>query len=181
MDDDEAALAEYLEAVRAMPRLRPIDEPDVLAAARVGEGEAAQTAMDRAVEGYQYVTALLALHLAPAWINPLDAIAEACLVLMRLVQDPNVPRPVAALTPALVKRYAELNDLGSLDGIARYRHCWDGTEEGWMLVRSTEDELPAIVNGVTRTLLLIGGDMHRDVVQKMLDHGIRVVDRLPWL
>ena len=113
MDNDENAVAKWLEVVRAIPPLRPVDEPDVLAAARRGgDDEASHAAGQRAIEGYFQVTTLLAMHLAPVGVDPMKAIEEAHLVLMRLVFDPTVPSPVVALTPALVRHYAEVKDLG---------------------------------------------------------------------
>jgi hypothetical protein len=120
MDDETALLTEYFEELRATPRLTPLEESDLLAAARRGqkreEGSAAENAKNKVIRGYLPVTALLALHLAPAWMSRLEAIQEANIVLMRLVKDPSVPRPLAAaLTSALVKRYAERNEPGDFD------------------------------------------------------------------
>ena len=60
-----------------------------------------------------------------------------------------------------------------------FRHLWDGTDEGWVLVRSRRS-LPAIYNRVTRTALIIDDDeVYEEVVQEMLDHGIELFERLP--
>ena len=111
VDDRTAAtLSEYFKEIRALPRVSAINESELLAAWRRRDDEAAKSALDRAFRGYLDVTALLALHLAPPWMSPIEAIQEANLVLMRLVEDPAVPRPIALLTSALVKLYGELNE-----------------------------------------------------------------------
>jgi hypothetical protein len=142
MEDDEAVLAEYFDAIRAVPRLTPGQGIGLLDGARRGNHEAAE----RFIEGCLEVTALLALHLAPAWMTPLDAIQEANIVLMGLVDDSSVQSPVAVLTDKLVRHYGKFDNFY----LARYKFApWPSGE---MLKRFTK--------GV-RTVLLLASEEAR--------------------
>ena len=99
MPSDEENLALYLSEVRKLPLLPPSEEREALKRAREGD----EAARRRVIEGYLELTTLLALRLAPEGMRPLDAVQEANVVLMRLVDDASVDRPAARLTDALVK------------------------------------------------------------------------------
>jgi DNA-directed RNA polymerase sigma subunit (sigma70/sigma32) len=104
MRSDEDVLAEYLAEVRAVPLLPGRDEAHLLSASRNGD----QAAKERLVESYLELVALLALQLAPSSLSPLDAIQEANLILIRLIDDPSVAQPAREITPLLVRRYGEI-------------------------------------------------------------------------
>jgi DNA-directed RNA polymerase sigma subunit (sigma70/sigma32) len=97
-------LDRYLSDVRSRPIFSAADEPGLLSACRDGD-EGART---RLVNGYLELVALLALRLAPIDMRPLDAIQEANVVLIRLLEDESVTAPSAALTSALVRHYEEI-------------------------------------------------------------------------
>lgn len=104
MKDDEESLATYLAEVRRLPVLTAENESLLLAATRDGSEETKK----RLVEGYLELVAFLALRLAPLDMRPLDAIQEAPVVLMRLLEDKSVAAPAHELTPALVRHYGEI-------------------------------------------------------------------------
>ena len=59
-------------------------------------------------------------------------------------------------------------------------YLWDGTDEGWVLARVDPTRLPAIFNRVTRQALIIDDDqLYARVIQRMIDHGVEVLERLP--
>jgi hypothetical protein len=61
-----------------------------------------------------------------------------------------------------------------------FSYLWDGSDEGWALVRLANSPLPVIFNQVTRTALAIEDDeTYADVVQRMIDQGAKVLDHLP--
>lgn len=88
---------EYLQGVRALPWVEPEDVPGLLRRARVGDPEARQ----RLIEGHLELTALLAWNLRPVWLAPVDAVQEANLILVRLVEDPACATPGAEIAAAL--------------------------------------------------------------------------------
>ena len=106
MASDDELLAAYLREVRELPVLGQGEEGDALARSRTRAGD--ETARRRLIEGYLELTALLAIRLAPDGMRPLDAIQEANLVLIRLVDDTAVTRLAARLTDAIVERFDEL-------------------------------------------------------------------------
>jgi DNA-directed RNA polymerase sigma subunit (sigma70/sigma32) len=104
MTADDEHLAEYLNEVGGLHRLSSDDEREELVRAREGD----QVARRRVIEGNLEVTAHLALRLAPDWMRPLDAIQEANLVLVRLVDDGSSGRPADRLSDDLVRHFAEV-------------------------------------------------------------------------
>lgn len=60
-----------------------------------------------------------------------------------------------------------------------FAYLWDGTDEGWVLIR-TRQSLPAIYNAARSRILIIEDDeVYANVVQQMLDHGKEILERLP--
>src|SRR5438309_10068136 len=106
MASDDELLAAYLRDVRDLPVLGQGEEGDALARSRTRPGD--QRARKRLIEGHLELTALLAIRLAPGRMRPLDAIQEANLVLIRLVDDPSVTRLAARPPDALLERFDEL-------------------------------------------------------------------------
>lgn len=105
MASDEENLALYLSEVRSLPLLTLTEERDVLKRAREGD----EAARRRVIEGYLELVTLLALRLAPEGMRPIDAIQEANLVLLRLVDDASVDRPAAHLTDAILALFRRLD------------------------------------------------------------------------
>lgn len=70
--------------------------------------EGDESARRRVMEGHLELTALLALRLTPNWMRPLDAVQEANLVLIRLIDDASVDHPAARLTDALLAHFADV-------------------------------------------------------------------------
>lgn len=104
MPSEEQNLADYLSEVRQFPLLTLTAEREGLKRAREGD----EPARKRVIEGHLELTALLALRLAPEWLRPLDAVQEANIVLVRLIDDPSVAHPAARLTDALLAHFAEV-------------------------------------------------------------------------
>jgi len=105
MTTDDEHLAEYLNEVGRLPRLSPGDEPQLLLRGAEGDHDARK----RVIEGNLEVAARLALRLAPHWMRPLDAVQEANLVLVRLVEDGVGGQPADRLSEELVRHYAEVS------------------------------------------------------------------------
>jgi hypothetical protein len=103
-----AFFAEYLEEARAVPWTTRHDMAEKLTVSREDTQEA-EPVRDALIEGCLEATAFLALHLAPTWMNDLDAVQEANHVLLQLMGDPSVPSPMTVLIPTLLERYAEMN------------------------------------------------------------------------
>jgi hypothetical protein len=58
-----------------------------------------------------------------------------------------------------------------------FSYLWDGSEEGWTLVRSDRVPQPTIYNRVDRSALIIEDDeLYADVVQKMIEQGAEILD-----
>src|SRR5437016_2392508 len=102
MASEDEDVAAYLSEVQQIPLLSLLEERDGLKSGREGD----ELARKRVIEGHLELTALLALRLAPDWLRPLDAVQEANLVLVCLVDDPSVAHPAGSLTEALQARFA---------------------------------------------------------------------------
>jgi hypothetical protein len=64
--------------------------------------------------------------------------------------------------------------------IAQYAYLWDGSDQGWVLVRSRRSPLPTIFNAVSRTALTIEDDVVcLAVVEQMRRSGVEVLPDLP--
>lgn len=99
-------LDRYLAEIRPAPIVRQDEEKRLLAAARGGDDQARK----KVIESYLALTAHLALKHSPADADGLDAIQEANLVLIRLIEDPVVPDVAEALPGAVhkaVRRFVE--------------------------------------------------------------------------
>ena len=107
---DEKLLAKYFRDIHAMRRLSRDEMTAKLAVARDGT-ESAFSAQQDVIKGCLEVAALLAVHLASAWMSDLEAVQEANLILMKLVEDPSVQSPVAALSPVLIERYEQMEPI----------------------------------------------------------------------
>ena len=105
MSEDEA-LDLYLRDVRSLPGIDRVVIADLLQRARNGDGAAEM----ELAQGLLELTAVVTRHLAPPTMRTLDAIQEANLVLMTLLQDRSVASPVHALPEALARRFADLED-----------------------------------------------------------------------
>lgn len=73
---------------------------------RSGDGEAEM----ELARGLLELTAVVTRHLAPPTMRTLDAIQEANVVLMALLQDRSVASPVHALPGALSRRFVDLEE-----------------------------------------------------------------------
>jgi DNA-directed RNA polymerase sigma subunit (sigma70/sigma32) len=104
MPSEDEKLAVYLSEVRQLPLLTFTEEREGLQRAREGD----ESARRRVIEGHLELAALLALRLAPTWMRPLDAVQEANLVLIRLIDDTSVDHPAARLTDTLLAHFAEI-------------------------------------------------------------------------
>ena len=65
--------------------------------------------------------------------------------------------------------------------LARYSYLWDGSAEGWVLLRDdvTPDKY-LIFNTRTRCALLIEGEqLAQQLKDEMLAHNVQVLDHLP--
>jgi DNA-directed RNA polymerase sigma subunit (sigma70/sigma32) len=93
-------LKQYLAEIRRQS-LIPINERQLVKAAREGDAKARQ----QLIESYLYIAALLGLRLARPTMNPLDAIQEANIVLLRLI-DAGVEKLAVELGPAIEKHFA---------------------------------------------------------------------------
>lgn len=61
-----------------------------------------------------------------------------------------------------------------------FDYLWDGSDEGWTLVQLSDQRTPVIYNRTTRAALTIDDDeLYADVVRKMIDQGVPVLDKLP--
>lgn len=96
----EDPFEQYIAEIRRQS-LIPIDEHQLMGAAREGDAKA----RDQLIKSYLYIAALTGLRLARPSMNPLDAIQEANLVLLRLI-DTGVEKPAVELGPAIEKHFA---------------------------------------------------------------------------
>ena len=96
----EDPFEQYIAEIRRQS-LIPIDERQLMNAAR----ERDVKAKDELIKSYLYITALIALRLARPTMTPLDAIREANLVLLRLI-DKGVEKPAVELGPTIEKHFA---------------------------------------------------------------------------
>ena len=94
MDPENNPLAVYLTEIRAVPPLSPTEESGLLKRAREQQDQGAKV---RLVESYLARTAEIALRVLPSWMRPIDAISEANLALIGIVDDPAVRRPARVL------------------------------------------------------------------------------------
>ena len=93
-------LKDYLAKIRSQS-LIPYDESQLINAA----GEEDAKARDQLIRSYLYITALIGLRLARPTMKPHDAIQEANVVLLRLI-DTGVEKPAVELGPAIEKHFA---------------------------------------------------------------------------
>ena len=100
---EDPLLKQYIAEIRRQS-LIPIDELQLMKAAREGDAKAKQ----QLIESYLYIAALLGLRLARPTMNPFDAIHEANVLLLRLI-DKGVEMPAAELGPAMEKHFATLD------------------------------------------------------------------------
>lgn len=103
----EEALALYLQEARKLPQIAEADERDLLARARAGD----RAARKAVTESYLELAAMLALKHRPPGMREIDAIQEANVVLMRLI-DGSADRPAAEL-PDAVRRHLDGLDIES--------------------------------------------------------------------
>ena len=90
---------------------------------------------------------------------------------------------------AVLEEGLTVTEVARRNGVARLRYLedvdaesfgylWDGTEEGWVLVRGRG--LPTIFNRVTRMALVVeDDDLWASVVQQMIERGAEVLEELP--
>ncbi|MGH2556599.1 MAG: hypothetical protein ACRDHO_12900 [Actinomycetota bacterium] len=88
---------QYLEEIRAAPIARKDEEKALLAAARGSD----KLARKRVIESYLVLTAHLALRFSPADADGVDAIQEANIALIRLIENPAIPEVAGALPVAV--------------------------------------------------------------------------------
>lgn len=101
--DPEEALVLYLREARKLPAIPETEEKELLARARAGDRAARRTLVD----SYLELAAMLALKFRPPGIRELDAIQEANIVLLRLIEGGG-ERPAAELADAIRRRMEEL-------------------------------------------------------------------------
>lgn len=104
MTDDPLEL--YLRELKSAPPLAPDEEETLLAKAR-NEGD--RVAKKRVVTSYLARTAEIALRIRPGRLPPLDAIQEANLVLIRVIEDPFVRKPRRALERRIAEHFHDLS------------------------------------------------------------------------
>ena len=97
---EDPGLKQYLAEIRRQS-LIPIDERQLMKAAREGDAQARQ----QLIESYLPVAAEIGLRLARPTMEPLDAVHEANIVLLRLI-DAGVEKPAVELGPAIEKHFA---------------------------------------------------------------------------
>lgn len=102
MPDDY--LDEYLAEVSALPVPDEGTEAALLSDARGGD----DAAKKRVIEGLLLLTANAAKVAHPPGMSGLDAIQEANLVLVRIVEDPAVAKPRAVLAQAVTDHLGSL-------------------------------------------------------------------------
>lgn len=67
-----------------------------------------------------------------------------------------------------------------MEAIERHKYLWDGTEEGWVLIKSRRGRLPTIYNLQTKMALTIDDDrLYQEVVERMRESGTPILDSLP--
>jgi histidinol-phosphatase len=99
----EEALALYLQEARKLPQIAETDEQDLLARARAGD----RAARKAVAESYLELAAMLALKHRPPGMREIDAIQEANVALMRLI-DGSGERPAVELPEAVRRRMEKL-------------------------------------------------------------------------
>lgn len=64
--------------------------------------------------------------------------------------------------------------------IDHFRYLWDGSDDRWVLLKSTRSAIPVIFNTADRTALIVeDDDVYRQVVSKMIAAGKEVLDQIP--
>ena len=102
--DESETLEGYLSVARTVPVLPKATERGLLVASREGD-KAATRAL---IEGYLELTAVLAVRLAPEWMDPIHAVQEANIVLSQVIEDADVPLPAAVLSDRLLTLFNAL-------------------------------------------------------------------------
>ena len=97
---EDWVLKDYLAKVRRQSFI-PNDEGTLVKATREGDPKARELL----IKSYLLITAEIGLRLARPNMKPLDAILEANVVLLRLI-DAGVDKPAAELGPAIEKHFA---------------------------------------------------------------------------
>ncbi|MCA1841352.1 MAG: hypothetical protein ABR507_01385 [Actinomycetota bacterium] len=101
-DQGNFVVDEYLKYLHENSRVLS-DEAELVLSARGGD----KLARKKLVASYLFITAELALRLAPPAMEPLRAIQEANLVLMRIAIA-GIAKPASALGPAIEEHFAGL-------------------------------------------------------------------------
>jgi hypothetical protein len=94
---DDQLLGEYLSEVRSLPIASAAERASGLALTRGGDAAARK----RYIESLLLEAATVATDECPQGIRPLDAIQEANVVLVHLVDDSQVPDPANVLIDAV--------------------------------------------------------------------------------
>ena len=102
--NDARLLEEYLTEVRGLPTVPATERADLVERARGGDAEARK----RAIESLLPEAATVATSECPVGMRVLDAIQEANVVVVRLVDDEQVPDPASALGDAVRRHLSAL-------------------------------------------------------------------------
>lgn len=95
---------EYLDQVRQLPLVATDQLPALRDRALAGDTDAGKLVVQCHLE----VAALLAWHLRPSSLAPIDAVQEANVILVRLVNDPTCDVPTLDLASALHRHFRSL-------------------------------------------------------------------------
>lgn len=104
--NDAQLLEDYLTEVRSLPTVPVTERASLLALARGGDAVARR----RAIESLLLEAATVATRDCPVGMRALDAIQEANVVVVRLVDDDQTPDPAAVLDDAVRGHFASLTD-----------------------------------------------------------------------
>ncbi len=64
------------------------------------------------------------------------------------------------------------------DALAEWSYLWDGSQEGWMLLKNPEGGF-SIYNMAGHVLLIESNETAKAVCQKLLEKGVPILDDLP--
>jgi hypothetical protein len=105
---DDQLLGEYLSEVRSLSSTSEAERANWLALARGGDA----TARKRYIESLLLEAATVATGECPPGMRPLDAIQEANVVLVDLVDDSQLPDPATALVEAVRRHLSSITSEG---------------------------------------------------------------------
>ena len=104
--DSDAALVDYLTQVKRYAGQVPARRRALLSQARAGHLDARQ----RYIDCLLHEAATISLRERPSWMPELDAVQEANLVLVRLVDNPEVADPQREIQAAVRAHFSSLSE-----------------------------------------------------------------------